>query len=338
MRWLMRCLAAALVLGCAAGCDKPQIEASETTYNFGATERVWPLTLTFSNFVVSGFAIDYTIDCGAPWLSCVPNSGSVTDEDNTAAIRVTVDRNALPEEGGETALTVTAKNMAGSNSATLIAQARHPQPALGLSGTSYDFGTAEDRWTLDVWNAGDAGTSLVFAVTWQPESSWLACTPASGRSESSEDKQAIAVTVDRNLLPAGVNSGQVTISATGASLTPKTVPVTAKTGVPLIAVSRDSIVAGEDEFQWSVQVWNGGDEGTQLAFQVEFSPEDTWLNVTPTSGSSTGETDKRTLVVTADPDLLSIGPNSGEITITGDRVSPFTLPVYVEGASPEGEA
>ncbi len=336
MRGTMRCLAAAAVLA-AAGCARPEISASETAHDFGATERLWQLTLTFDNFIVTAFDISYDIDCGADWLTCVPDAGRVTSHSNTASVRVTADRALLPAAGDEATLTVTASNLAGSSSVTLTAQARQPQPAIGLSAAAYDFGTQEDRWTFEVWNAGDAGTSLVFDVNWEPTASWLTCTPATGRSDGADDKRTIAVTVNRARLPEGINSGQISITAPGTAVTPKTLPVTAKTGVPLIAVSQESIVAGDDEYQWSLQVWNGGDAGTQLAFEVAFSPA-TWLNVTPTSGASSGSTDKRTLLVTADPNQLAIGPNTGTITIDGPQVSPLTLPVYIEGVSPEGES
>ncbi|MFO7976805.1 MAG: hypothetical protein R6V12_19510, partial [Candidatus Hydrogenedentota bacterium] len=86
-------------------------------------------------------------------------------------------------------------------------------PAIAVSTTSHVFSISEETWQLEVWNSGDAGSTLDFSVT--PDQPWVACTPASGSSTGSSDRVSVAVTVSRDTLSPGTENATLTVSANG---------------------------------------------------------------------------------------------------------------------------
>jgi len=87
----------------------------------------------------------------------------------------------------------------------------NPVAAIGVSAQSHTYALSEETWTLQVWNAGDAGTVLSFSLT--ADRPWVSCTPDNGSSTGSGDPVSIAVTVSRATLSPGTGHATLTVAA-----------------------------------------------------------------------------------------------------------------------------
>lgn len=112
-----------------------------------------------------------------------------------------------------------------------------PLPAIGVSATAHSFSPSESRWTLYLWNAGDAESELAFTL--DKEAPWLACFPNSGTSLGPEDPAYITVTVSRAGLSQGTTDTQVLISAPGVE--PVTVTLEINVDGPVSDVDADGL-------------------------------------------------------------------------------------------------
>jgi len=326
-----------LLAGMLAGCflaPRPALTLSETSYVFPDGEDSWTLTVDAVNFVFENAVIRFKVESDSSWATVSPDSGTIVSPDDTKTIRIDIDRDALPAASNSASITISATSLAGTSTATVVITASAAKPAIGVSATSYDFATDVERWTFDVWNAGDAGSALSFWMNWEPSDTWLSCSPAQGYSLNDTDIQTIVVTIDRSGLQAGENNGAVSVQA--VDLPTKVIPVTARIAVPHIGTSVDSYIAAEAETQWLLEVWNAGDAGSQLSFEISNGGA-TWFSLTPVSGSSLSSTDKRTIFVTIILDQLSIGQNVGEITVTATGAPPKIIPFQATGVDSEAE-
>jgi hypothetical protein len=212
---------------------------------------------------------------------------------------------------------------------------QEPVAAIGVSATSHTFSLSEDTWTIDVWNAGDADSTLNFSVT--PDQPWVTCTPTSGSSTGSSDRVSIAVTVSRDTLSPGTANAALTVSATGLAPVSVNLEVLVEdpgsgTGIPAIAVSAESHTFTISEETWDLEVWNSGDAGSALDFSVTL--DQPWVTCIPTSGSSTGSSDRVNIAVTVSRDTLSPGSTNSTLTVTADELDPVTISIEVIVAAP----
>ncbi|MEE9201573.1 MAG: hypothetical protein V3U31_00065, partial [Dehalococcoidia bacterium] len=91
-----------------------------------------------------------------------------------------------------------------------------------LSFTATQGGPSPSSRTLQVWNSG--GGDLRWSV--RDDAVWLSLSPISGSSTGQSDTDTVTVSVNISGLSAGSYSATITISAPGATNTPRTVPVT----------------------------------------------------------------------------------------------------------------
>ncbi len=97
-------------------------------------------------------------------------------------------------------------------------------PQLDVSAATLHFGLVEGtvpgtmvyevEKTVQVWNGGAAGTSVVFDVS--ADKPWIQVTPPHGQSDGASDKVAVTITIDRSYTEAkaaGFASGTVTVDA-----------------------------------------------------------------------------------------------------------------------------
>jgi predicted secreted protein len=146
--------------------------------------------------------------------------------------------------------------------------------------------------------------------------------------------------VDISGMSAGEYDATITISAPGATNTPVTVPVSltiTAPGVPTIGYDPSSFSfeaeeGGANPSDQTLGIWNAGAE--TLNWSV--SDDGAWLSLSPTSGSSTGETDDVTLSV--DISGMSAGEYDATITISapGATNTPQTVPVSLTITAPVG--
>ena len=225
---------------------------------------------------------------------------------------------------------VTAYDNSGNQSAySQEVQATIPNPPIiSCSATSLTnscaLGNNASSQTLQVWNSG-AGTLNYNVSTNQ---SWITCAQSSGSSTGVSNKNTLTFNYSTSNLALGIYTATITISASGASNTPLTIPVTLTVLPPTIAFSPTSITnsctVGSNAATQTFQVWNSG-AGT-LNYTV--STNQPWLSCT-SSGSSTGQTDKKTVTVFYTASSLTQGTYEATITITAPGASntPQTIPV-----------
>ncbi len=85
---------------------------------------------------------------------------------------------------------------------------------------------------------------------------------------------------------------------------------------PQLAVSDSAHTFAPGESDWTFQVWNEGKAGTTLTFTV--SPDETFIQVTPLDGSSTGPDDKVDVKVTVDRNAFAKATAKGSVTIASN--------------------
>jgi hypothetical protein len=230
--------------------------------------------------------LSFTVTGDADWLNVSPTSGSLTpnssqtltlsascgDAEDTYAGTVTI-RSNDPDPDRETRQV--AVNLTCDSEVPIISNPTpNPLELAALVGR-----TATGQVTFQ--NSG--GVPLDFSVT--TDQDWLSASPASG-SVAAGDYQALAVSATCSDAPGNV-SGYLIITATQASTPSKQVAVnlgcsasgpiiTAPLPNPLtLSALSGEAATGEISFQ------NAGDAA--LMFTV--STSQTWLSVTPTSGS-----------------------------------------------------
>jgi PKD repeat protein len=197
-------------------------------------------------------------------------------------------------------------------------------PALSVAPASLSFtgqqgGANPGAKTIDLANTG-AGT-LDWSIS--DDAPWLTVSPAGGSGARS-----VTVTPDLSGLTAGTYSANITISAPGASGSPRVVPVALTVdppaSAPALSVTPGSLAftgveGAADPAAKTLAVSNTG--GGTLSWSV--SDDATWLAVTPASGTNAG-------TITVSPSIagLSAGTRTATVTVSANGGgSPKTIPV-----------
>jgi len=208
-------------------------------------------------------------------------------------------------------------------------------PVISVSPTSLSPSTEEGGspagQTFTVQNTG-AGT-LNYSIT--DNVTWLSVTQTSGSSTGEAD--TINVNYNTSDLPSGSYNATITVSDPNATNDPQTVAVTlnvSSTGTPAITLSKTSLTpsatVGSSPSNDTFTVSNSG--GGTLSYSV--NDNQTWLSVSPTSGSSTGEAD--TITVSYSTASLSADTYDATITVSDSNASnnPQTIAVDLAITAP----
>jgi len=316
----------------------PLICCSLKSLSFSATEgssNPADQTLEISNSGVG--TIDWALSDDAPWLSENPTSGSSTGEHDTAA--VSVDIAGMSAGNYSASITITADG--AINSPWTVPVSLHISSSASqisfnpesLSFTAVEGGSNPGNETLEIWNSG-TGT-----LNWSlsDDAPWLSKNPTSGSSTGEHD--TAAVSVNTTGMSGGDYSANITITAPGASNSPRTVPISLhiSSAAPQISFkpgrfSFAAVEGGPTHAAETLEIWNSGVD--TLGWSL--SDDAAWLSEDPTSGSSTGEHD--TVTVSVDIAGMSVGDYSTNITITAEASnSPQVVPVslHISSAAPE---
>jgi hypothetical protein len=179
--------------------------------------------------------LGYSISTGGTnWLSCSPTSGTSTGESGTIAVNY----NTSGISAGTYFATITIAAAGASNSPQTIpvsltvnvpsspspTPVPSSAPAISLNQTSLSAscnqGSNASQQSFKVANSGSG--NLTYSIA--DDASWLSCSPRSGTSTGEAD--TIKVSYSTSGLAAGTYSGTITITASGASNSPQTIPVT----------------------------------------------------------------------------------------------------------------
>jgi len=296
----------------------PAIGASPTNLTFAATQggaNPANQTLTISN--TGGGTLTWSVSDSAAWLTASQTSGT-----GNGSITLTVATGTLTAGSHTGTVTITAT---GATSVTIpVTFVVAAPPAIGMSPSSLSF-TAQQgggnpvAQTLIISNTG--GGTLSWSAT--PDTTWLAATPSSATGNGTA-----SVSVATGILTAGSYTGNITLSATGASS--RTVPVTfTVTAAPSISLSPTSLTytatqGGSNPANQTVTLTNTGGIANWTV-----SDNASWLSVSPTSGSSSS-----TLTAAVNTSGLTAGNYSGTITVSATGATSRTVGVTLSVNAP----
>jgi uncharacterized membrane protein len=309
----------------------PQISFSPERLRFTAVEgSSAPADKTLEIWNSGTGTMNWSLSDGAAWLTENLTSGSSIGEHGTVAVSV----NTTGMSAGNYSADITITAGGASNSPQTVPVSLHISSAASeisfspesLTFTAGEGGSALANGTLEIWNSG------IGTLTWSlsDDAAWLSESPTSGSSTGEHD--TVAVSVDTTGMSAGDYSANITITATGASNSPQTVPVSLhiSSAAPEISCKPESLsfTAGEGGSNKTLEIWNSGID----TLNWTLSDDADWLSENATSGSSTSADDKTLVTVSVNTAGMSVGDYSANITITADGASntPQTVPVSLD--------
>ncbi|GKS58873.1 hypothetical protein YTPLAS18_24000 [Nitrospira sp.] len=278
-------------------------------------------TLTITNS--GGGSLSWTASDPSSWLLKNTQSGS-----GNGSVNVWIDPTGMAAGTYTSSVTIAASGAANTPRVipVTLTIAAAPQPTIGLSPTSLSFSgtqgsTNPANQSITVSNTG-SGT-LTWSVS--DNAGWLTAT---------QSGSSILASVNLTGLGAGTYSAAITVTATGATNTPRTIPVTLTVTAapqPTIGLSPTSLSfsgtqGATNPTNQSIVVSNTG-SGT-LTWSV--SDNAAWLTATQ-SGNS--------IVASTNLTGLGAGTYTAAITVvaTGATNTPQTIPVTLVVGAPAAQ-
>ncbi len=302
----------------------PVLERSPATMTFNAVEGGSnPATQTLSISNGGGGTLSWSVSEGASWLSLSPTSGTSTGEPDDVTVSVNIA--GLAADTFHATITVTGATPATGSPQTTAVElvVAPPAPVLVRSPATMTFNAVEggsnpETQTLSISNGG--GGTLSWSVS--DGASWLSLSPTSGTSTGETDH----VTVSVNIAGLAADTFHATITVTGAppaTGSPKTTAVTLVVVPPAPVLQRspatmtfNAVQGGPNPGAQTLSISNGG--GGTLSWSV--SEGASWLSLSPTSGTSTGEPDD----VTVSVNIAGLAADTFHATITVTGAPPAT--------------
>jgi hypothetical protein len=297
----------------------PALVRSPATMTFNAVQggsNPANQTLQISNG--GGGTLSWSVSDNAAWLSLSPTSGTSTGETDNVTVSVNISGLSAGTYNGTITVTGAAPATGSPQTTAVTLVVAAPPPALVRSPATMTFnavqgGSNPANQTLQISNGG--GGTLSWSVS--DDAAWLSLSPTSGTSTGETDNVTVSVNISG--LSAGTYNGTITVTgAAPATGSPQTTAVTLVVAVPAPALVRspatmtfNAVQGGSNPANQTLQISNGG--GGTLSWSV--SDNAAWLSLSPTSGTSTGETDNVTVSVNISG--LSAGTYNGTITVTG---------------------
>ena len=312
----------------AVGGDGDGSEAGDSVYtaNYTLTPpaaaanlSATPSTLSFSyiqngtvpaaqnvSLASSGTALNYTVAASATWLSASPTSGTTP-----GTVSIAVNPAGLAPGSYNGSVTVTANGASNSPLTIPVSLTVTAAPNLTLTPNSLNFAYQVGGATPAAQSVAVAssGAALSYAVT--SSATWLSATPASGSTPGS-----LSVSVNPSGLAAGTYNGTISVAATGAGNSPRTVAVAltvtaAPPPSPNLSTTPSSLnfafqIGSANPAAQNVSVSSSGP-----ALNYNVSTSTAWLSATPASGSTPGS-----LSVSVNPSGLAAGTYNGTVSVS----------------------
>ncbi|MGK7389946.1 MAG: BACON domain-containing protein [Candidatus Cyclobacteriaceae bacterium M2_1C_046] len=262
-----------------------------------------------------GGIASWSISSKPSWLEVSPESGS-TNGEGTALTLTPINDNMEP---GDYNGTLEIISSAGSTSASITFTV-DAHPKVQLSSNELNFDAATESQTITLTNSGTG------ALNWEALSdvTWMTINPATGSVSTSETTD-IVVTVDRNNLPQGTETGSITFTSNADH---GDMIVSVNMDVPEIAtISLSTDTLGYDYFinEKEITVTNEGNVSYDFTLSssnglVEFSPATGSLEV----GAST------VVLMTTNRASLNTGLFSDMIIASNPKEEADTLQVGIK--------
>ncbi len=305
----------------------PALAVSQSTLSFayqtgGAVPGGQSVSVGSSGTALT-FSTSANTTSGGNWLSVTP-TGATTP----ATLQVSVAPAGLPPGTYNGTITISSTGASNSPQSISVALTVSAAPLLTVNQAALGFayqpgGAMPGGQSVSV---GSSGTALTFtaSATTTSGGNWLSVTPTSGTTPAS-----LGIFVNPAGLAAGTYFGNVTISSTGASNSPRSISVALTvSAASALTVSQSTLgfayqPGGAVPGGQSVSV---GSRGTALTFTASATTTSggNWLSVTPTSGTAPAS-----LGIFVNPAGLAAGTYFGNVTIssTGASNSPQSISV-----------
>jgi hypothetical protein len=298
----------------------PVLSFTPTSFNFGNVAEGGTGSTTFEIWNSGTGTLSYSFSESSDWVTVTPISGSSTSEHDT--ITINVDTTGLSI--GSYTCPIDIISNGGSGTFTVYLTVIASVPSLSYSPVSYDFGDmAIDQTSstsFEIWNGGTGALTYSLSET----TSWITITPTSGISTGEHD--TITINIDTTGMSLGSYTCPVSISSDGGSGT-FTVYVDIVNVAPALSYTPTSYTFASmtpgHTASTTFQIWNSGTGGT-LTYTLTESV--TWVTISPTSGSSTGEHD--TITVTVNTAGMTPGSYTCPVSISSSAGS-GTFTVYL---------
>jgi murein DD-endopeptidase MepM/ murein hydrolase activator NlpD len=315
----------------------PALQVGATSLSFSAQQGSTPAMQTFTVSNSGGGTLNWNAAENLGWLTISPSSGSLA-AGASISVTVSVNTSGLTSGSHTGAIELSAPGATGSPRSVAVTLAVAAAPALTVNPASVSF--------IAQQGSNPAGQSLTISNTgggpldWSASESiaWLVGSPASGSLVAGQSA-SLGISVNTAGLTAGTYSGTITVTAAGATGSPRTVDitltVTAPPPAPVLSVSPASLAftaqQGSNPAGQSLTISNTG--GGTLDWSA--SEPIPWLVGSPASGSlAAGQS--ASLGISVNTAGLTAGTYSGTLTITaaGATGSPRTVDVTLTVTAP----
>ncbi|MBD3336844.1 MAG: hypothetical protein GF355_15130 [Candidatus Eisenbacteria bacterium] len=223
-----------------------------------------------------------------------------------------VDRTGL--EPGDYSGQVTVTSAGADPGAVTVLMTVLEGPVLSLNTDLIQFGCDTNERTFTISNGG-SGTLRWTVAGDQP---WITADPDTG--STAEETDEITVTVDRTGMDPGDYSGVITVSPDVGEPQEVAVEICVREA-PVLEVDPETLEFGSEETELVLIITNAGTG--RLSWSV--AEGETWLAVSPDSGSTAAETDE--VAVTVDRNGLGAGDYTASIIITPNLGDPREVSV-----------
>lgn len=195
----------------------PSIGLSASSFTFsGQQGAANPGNQTLDITNTGGGVLTWTATDDAAWLTLTPSSGN-----GAATVTLSVNTGGLAAGTYTGTITVTAPGAVNTPRTATVTLTVTPPPSIQLSATSFTFsapsGANPPDQTLGISNGG--GGTLAWSVA--DDATWLTVSPSTGTEAGN-----VTLSVNSAAMAAGTYNGVITVSAAGASNTPRTATVT----------------------------------------------------------------------------------------------------------------
>ena len=309
------------------GTQAPSIDLSPSSHNFGNIEVgscsfEYSFTLTNTGGGTATGSVSLT-GTHASQFTITQGSGSFS---LGAGASKTIKVKFCPDSTGSKSATLYADGTNCNDDTSSLSGTGVLGPELSYSPTSRNFGDEcegeTDSTTFEIWNSG-TGT-LTYSLS--ESCGWVDVHPTSGSSTGEHD--TITVDIDTTGLSEGSHTCDISISSNDGSGTFTVTVNVVPCEEPILSYSPTSHNFGDkcegETDSTTFEIWNPG-TGT-LTYSLSESCG--WIDVHPTSGSSTGEHD--TITVDIGTTGLSEGSHTCDISISSNGGSgTFTVTVNI---------
>lgn len=277
--------------------------------------------------------ITYNQPAQAGWLAA-----TVDPTSTPSTLRLQASAGARPAGTYTAAVEVTSIDASNAPRQIDVTFTIAPPPRIDVNPTALTFGASLGgavtpvEQTIQITNGGGGTlTGLTATAVYTNGSGWLTVTPTSGTNGGS-----VRVVPSSTGLTAGTYAAVVRIQASGASNSPRDVPVTLTiSGVPTIASNRATLTfnsTGATSPEDIITITNsGGGTLSGLSANVVYAGATGWIVLNPNLGGS-----PPTLQVRANPAGLLPGTYNATVNIfaTGASNSPLAIPVTFTISTP----